>query len=445
MTAWGCSHVVRNESRFPSRTLGIVRPNPKTSDPAESESDHMTRTSSNRLLYLVPEFPSQTHAFFWREAQALRSNNVDVVFVSTRQPALDACRHEFARPAAAQTHYLFPPDWVSDTLFLISRPAAVFKLLKYVAGLRESNWLDRFKVALLVLPAATLCRIARDQNAMHLHVHSFANSAHVAALAHLMGGCSYSLTLHGDLEVYGKDHVSKTARAKFVTCVTEPLKRQILERIGLPETKVHVLWMGVDTRRFKPIDRPVRAPQDPLRLLTVARLHVNKGHRFALRALRKLKDQGLAARYTIVGDGPDRGAIEQEVAALDLTRDVELVGTKSETDVLNLLQQSDALLLTSVGMGEAAPVAVMEAMACGVPVVCSIIGGTRDMIRDGHDGFLVEQEDTDAIAWSIGMLIKDPELAVRMGQAARVRAEQVFDCEALAGRFRRLVVCDQTE
>lgn len=402
----------------------------------------MTVAANLKLLYLVPEFPSQTHAFFWREVQALRARGVEVTLVSTRKPPAGACRHEFAQEAARQTHYLFPPSGLSDALFLLTRPWAFAKALRYVAGLNETPWLRRILAIAMILPAAGLCRLSRQKGADHLHVHSFANSAHVAALARLLGGCHYSLTLHGDLEVYGTDHASKTAHARFVTCVTEPLKRQVLDRLGLPESKVHVLWMGVDTRHFKPADRPARRADDPLRLLTVARLHVNKGHRFALRALKRLKDRGLAARYTIVGDGPDRGAIEQEVAALGLTDSVELVGTRSESEVLGLLQQSDALLLTSIGMGEAAPVAVMEAMACGLPVVCSIIGGTRDMVRHGHDGYLVEQEDVDAIAQSIGRLIEDPDLAKRMGREARARAEQVFDCDALAGRLLRLVAPD---
>jgi colanic acid/amylovoran biosynthesis glycosyltransferase len=403
----------------------------------------MTIQTNVRLLYLVPEFPSQTHAFFWREVLALRAQGVEVVLVSTRKPAADACRHEFAQSAASQTHYLFPPDWLSDTLFLLMRPAGLFRAMRYLAGLKESSWPQRLLASALTLPAARLCRLSRKFGASHLHVHSFANAAHVAALAKVMGGCSYSLTLHGDLEVYGRDHDSKTRHARFVTCVTAPLKRQVMESLGLAESKVHLLWMGVDTRRFKPAERPLRGPQDPLRLLTVARLHVNKGHRFALRALRELKDLGMSSRYTIVGDGPAREEIEQEVRSLGLIDSVELVGTRSETEVLTLLQGSDALLLTSIGMGEAAPVAVMEAMACGLPVVCSVIGGTRDMIDHGHDGFLVGQENVDEIAGCIRQLVERPELAVQMGKAARLRAEQRFDSDALARALLNLVASDR--
>lgn len=392
-----------------------------------------------RLLYLVPEFPSQTHAFFWREVQALRALGAEVVMVSTRRPPPNACRHEFAQAATEQTRYLFPPNWVRDAIFLLARPAGVLRALSYLAGLEESGPLQRLAAVPLILPAAKLARLARTLEASHLHVHSFANSAHVAALARVLGGCEYSLTLHGDLEVYGRDHARKTSHARFITCVTNPLRTQAMQRLGLPASRVHLLWMGVDTHHFTPKDRSPRPLGTPLRLLSVARLHVNKGHRFALRALKRIKDQGLDATYTIVGDGPAREEIEQEVLALGLSGSVTLTGTRSESEILRLLQSSDALLLTSVGMGEAAPVAVMEAMSCGLPAVCSVIGGTREMIDHGRDGFLVEQEDVDGIASCLVQLSTKPELALKMGSAARVRAVKDFDSRALAGTLLSLI------
>ncbi|WP_330447854.1 glycosyltransferase (plasmid) [Paracoccus marcusii] len=98
-----------------------------------------------------------------------------------------------------------------------------------------------------------------------------------------------------------------------------------------------------------------------------------------------------------------------------------------ESRVLDLLRSVDALALSSIGQGEAAPVTVMEAMACGLPVICSRIGGTGDMIRDGVDGFLVPQGDVAAIVDRLRRLQSDPEFAGAMGQAARQSALVSFD------------------
>lgn len=325
----------------------------------------------------------------------------------------------------------------------MAKPAGVIRALRYVFGLEESSWTQRLLAMLLLLPAARLSRLTRKKRFCHLHVHSFANSAHVAALAKQLGGCDFSLALHGDLEVYGKDHASKVKFASFIRCVTFPLKQQLLDLAIISPAKIHLLWMGVDTKSFTIKDQPIHRIEGPFRLLTVARLHLNKGHRFALQAVRRLKSDGVDVRYTIVGDGPAQESIANEVKSLALSDVVDLVGTKSEADVLRLLQSSDALLLTSVGMGEAAPVAVMEAMACALPVICSIIGGTRDMINHGHDGFLVPQGDVDAITNCIRQLIDDPAFTLRVGNAGRARALQSFDSHVLAQTLAKHISSDE--
>jgi colanic acid/amylovoran biosynthesis glycosyltransferase len=111
----------------------------------------------------------------------------------------------------------------------------------------------------------------------------------------------------------------------------------------------------------------------------------------------------------------------------------------SESAVATALAQSDVLLLTSIGLGEAAPVAVMEAMASGIPVIASIIGGTPDMISDGVDGYLVPQEDVAAIAANLRRLAADKALRERIGHAARARAEREFDSRVLANRLLALI------
>jgi len=154
--------------------------------------------------------------------------------------------------------------------------------------------------------------------------------------------------------------------------------------------------------------------------------------------MKRQQDEGWKVVYTIVGDGPARDEIEQAIFSLGLADSVELAGTRGEAEVQALLQSSDALLLTSVG-SEGAPVAIMEAMACGVPVVSSIIGGTQDMIEHGKDGFLVPQQNVEAIADSLRQLAENPQLALEMGRLARARAVREFDSRALANRFLQLI------
>jgi glycosyltransferase involved in cell wall biosynthesis len=189
--------------------------------------------------------------------------------------------------------------------------------------------------------------------------------------------------------------------------------------------------MGVDTELFREggncLPRHGR-----LHMVTVARLNPMKGHCHALGAMRRARDAGCDVVYTIAGEGPFRQEIENEVRRLGLEQHVKLTGTLSERAVLQLLQQADAFVLPSVGLGEAAPVSVMEAMACGLPVLCSIIGGTPDMIVDGEEGLLVEQGNERALAEALIRLANNPDERARLGKNARARAVRDFDTRQTA-------------
>jgi colanic acid/amylovoran biosynthesis glycosyltransferase len=384
-----------------------------------------------RLGLLIPEFPTQTHIFFWREVEALRELGVEVHLLSTRRPA-EGCPHPFAGPAAAATRYLFPPG-PGALVDLVSGGLALGLAAQYVARTSERR-LAKLRVAALVPSAAALARYARRVRLEHVHVHSAADAAHVAALARLLGGSPYSLRVHGDLAAYGTSHPQKARLATFVAAAATPFTRQVIEEAGVSPERAFTLPMGIDAQRF----RPSAARGDrtgPLRLVTVARLAEGKGHRFVLEAMRALVERGVDVTYTVIGEGPDRARVEREVARLRLQPRVNLLGSLSEDGVRAQLACADAFVLASIGVGEASPVSVMEAMACGLPVVVSRIGGTPDMVSDGVDGFLVQQRDIPALGAAIERLAGDRELRARLGDAARRRAEASFDSRTSARRL----------
>lgn len=379
---------------------------------------------ARRIGYLIPEFPSQTHAFFWRELCAIEESGVPVEVFSTRRPTPGSCPHGFAEAAEARATYLFPPRIGPVTRFLTTHPGALRRAISYIRSLSETPPTQRAKLLALIGSAAGLVLHCQAQDIGHVHIHSCANAAHLGALAHILGGISYSLTLHGDLQVYGTDHAAKMHEATFVSSVTAPLQAALRREIGGGK-RYPVIWMGVDTTRFCPA--PPRATSDRFEAVTIARLNFTKGHRFFLQAMAELRAEGLDIHYRIAGEGKERPVIEAEIERLGLGPHVELLGAVGEDTVLSLLHSSDTLALTSIQQGEAAPVAIMEAMACGLVPVCSIIGGTPDMIRDGENGFLVPQEDVQAIADATRILATDPVRRAAMATQARETAEQIFD------------------
>ncbi|MBT1515632.1 glycosyltransferase [Bradyrhizobium sp. SRL28] len=391
-----------------------------------------------RLGYLVPEFPSQTHIFFWREVQALRRLGDEVFILSTRKPPSDACKHDFAKEAVAATHYLFPPGVVGLTGWLLGGLTGAGQAFAYLRQL-DAPLQDRLRQLAYLVCAIDLVQWARKNRIDHIHGHSCADSAHILALSKRMGGPSFSLTLHGDLDVYGRDHRAKFAEAAFVSAVGKHLCDQIIERTGLPECKVLPTFMGIETSRLAALGLERASQAGALRLVTIARLHPNKGHFHALAAVRRARDEGLNITYTIAGEGMFREAIVTKIGELGLRDSVKLTGTVSENEVFQLLSDADAFLLTSVGKGEAWPVSVMEAMGAGLPVISSIIGATPEMIRPGVDGFLVPQRDEDAIFEKIMILARNVQERQQIGAAARMTSQNRFDVSASAGVLRESI------
>jgi colanic acid/amylovoran biosynthesis glycosyltransferase len=115
---------------------------------------------------------------------------------------------------------------------------------------------------------------------------------------------------------------------------------------------------------------------------------------------------------------------------------VKLVGGLSEMALVHLLRRADVLVYASNGLGEPAmPTAIMEAMSCGLPVISTTIGGTGEMINHGREGLLVRPGDENALSAAIVRLAKNLELRNAMGQAARQRAVQLYDCRKTAGKL----------
>ncbi|NJC33721.1 glycosyltransferase involved in cell wall biosynthesis [Sphingomonas jejuensis] len=389
--------------------------------------------------YLVPEFPTQTHIFFWRELRAIEEAGLPLAILSTRRPTA-SCPHAFADEAVARTDYLMPPRPAELAAILPSLPRLVL-LARRAAADKGQGGSPRTiaRLTALAVIGAVLARRAGRRGLRHVHGHSCADVGYVLAFSRLLGGPRYSLTLHGDLDVYGDGHAFKFRHAEAVTCVTHALIDQVRERVGDVGTPLSMIRMGADLDKFTGWQDRVWSAGGTLRLLTVARLDPFKGHRFALEAIARLVQAGLDIRYDIVGQGHMRDEIERDIADLGLVGRVTLHGTRSADQVVDHLLAADAFVLPSHGLGEAAPVSVMEAMGAGLPVICSLIGGTGEMIDDGRTGFLTPQKDVAALADRMAALARDTDLRRTIGAAARAHAEAHFSTRGEAAKLMAVI------
>ena len=189
-----------------------------------------------------------------------------------------------------------------------------------------------------------------------------------------------------------------------------------------PRTTV-VIRNGIDVAS-RPLSRPKRGAP---RIVSVGRLQSPKDPITLVQALGRLSGHDFTA--FVVGEGPERTAVEAEVRRLGLEKDIELVGERD--DVAEILAESDIFVLAS--RSEALPLTVLEAMAAGLPVVAPRVGGLAELVVEGETGLLVPPGDPAALADALGRLIDEPGLREQFGRAGRARAEEHFAIDACLG------------
>ena len=390
-----------------------------------------------KLGYLVPQFPGQTHIFFWREIAALEAMGVAPVLFSTRRPPPGLIAHDWSQAAMARTTYLGE----------VSLRRALRALLRLPWGelLREVGR-DGTSVLKDVLFCAAAGDALRDhcrrEGVSHVHVHSCARGALIAAFARHLGGPGYSLTLHGPLSDYGRGQRYKWRHARFATVITRRLiaEMQAEQPADLPPMILRP--MGVDTeylRRDTPYE-PVQ-PGAPLRVFACGRLNVVKGHQDLIEAVRQLRAAGHDVRLEIAGQDDAGGSgfrlvLEQLIRQHGLGEHVRLLGAIDAAAVKAKLLDAHVFALAS--WHEPLGVAYMEAIACGVPTIGTDAGGVPELIDDGVEGLLVPPKAPAALAAALLRIAGDPQLAQRLSATGRARIERDY-----AARLGAEVIVDQ--
>lgn len=223
-------------------------------------------------------------------------------------------------------------------------------------------------------------------------------------------------------------------QAAAVHCVSEAIKQEAFA-YGLDPAKAWVIRPAVDPEFFHPAAAEQRA-DNAFRIVTIGSLVWPKGYEYALLAIRQLVDSGLDVRFEIIGAGPEHSRVLYTVDDLNLKEHVHLLGQLPPDDVRRRLQQADVFLLASLSEGISN--AVLEAMACGLPVVTTDCGGMREAVADGVEGFVVPVRDPAAMAEALRKLAADPELRATMGQRARERILGEFTLEQQTQQFLAL-------
>lgn len=300
-----------------------------------------------------------------------------------------------------------------------------------------------------------LARTLRAGSADVVHAH-LGYSATLVPLAARLAGVPCVATLHLEPQLGSRaDRVKEAlsvlvpARLGRLVLVSQAAYDGYARHYGPATASWRCIPNGIDVDRWATARR--RLPQDvpvpdgaPV-WAVVAALRGPKGHVPLVEAWARVVEDHPDAHLLVVGEGPHRSALETRVHELGLGRRVHLLGRRE--DVPDLLAGVDGVV--SASLTEALPTALVEAAACGLPVVATDAGGTRDVVLDGVTGRVVPVGDVTALATELSRLLSDPRTRAAYGAAARRRAEQVFSMQAwtraLHDLYAELVVPSGTD
>ena len=394
-----------------------------------------------RLAYLTSQYPAASHTFIRREVEALRELGWTIDTFSVRSPGNGEADNDSDRAEQARTYYILRQSPFAilgaHAASFLSNPARYLRTLGLALSHRAPGVRGLFLALAHFAESMVLARELKRRGAEHLHNH-FANSAAtVGLLASRQLGIGWSFTMHGISETdfpAGLMLGRKIEAADFVACVSWFGRAQGLRLVDADHwDKLQVVRCGL------PLDRlPLRGPRDEgeSTIICVGRLSPEKGQAGLLRAFASLKETRPGLKLQLVGDGPDRAALEALAAELDVAQAVTFVGRLSETETLAEIAGSDMLVLPS--FMEGLPIVLMEAMALGVPVVASRVAGIPELVEDGVTGLLFTPSDWDALAGSIERLLDDKTLCDSIGQRAAEKVEAEFDARKSAQRLAAL-------
>lgn len=406
----------------------------------------MNTSTAPRLAYLVSQYPAVSHTFILREVRHLRARGFEIRVASINDPDRSAERLTAEEAEEAAATYYVKRHGVGGAAgaalsTLARHPAGFVRGLLFALGLGGTD-VRRLLYGLSYFAEALMIgRWMQGHGLTHLHVHFATPASTVGLIASHAFPITFSMTVHGPDEFYdapGYRLGEKIAGASFVCCIGTYARSQLMKLSPVADwDKFEVSPLGVDPATFTP--RPFREHPQPFEIICVGRLVPAKGQHILVAAVDRLARAGRAVRLRVVGDGPDRAALEHDVAARGLAGHVVFEGAVNQDRIRALYAQADAFALAS--FAEGIPVVLMEAMAMEIPCVTTCITGIPELIRDGIDGLLVAPSDDEALAAALGRLMDDAALRRRLGEAGRRRVDEKYhlsrNTDRLAEIFRR--------
>jgi glycosyltransferase involved in cell wall biosynthesis len=287
-----------------------------------------------------------------------------------------------------------------------------------------------------------MMRILERRRVDVVHTHEFLTSVYIGAAARLTGR-PHIITMHGGRYYAGRRRRRlalrwSAKRSRALVGVSTTTAVELAQHLWLPRERVRVVHNGVrsETGDRTPVRRELGIADDERLVVAIGNLYPVKAHSVLLRALVRLNDDPATSRWrlAIAGRGEEEASLRRLAIDAGIADRVHLLGYRA--DVANVLAAGDVYAMPS--LSEGLPLALIEAMFAGKPVVASDVGGIPEVVTNGTDGLLVPAGDPAALAAALKRLFLDTALAERLRTAARRRAEGAFGVERMVDEYEKL-------
>lgn len=410
-----------------------------------SEQDKQMVPTSAPVAYLLKGYPRLSETFILQEILALERRGMHLCLFSIIDPK-EQVVHPSVEQVQAPLSYLHSEDarstrktFIESQLWLLRKhPLRLLRVGCYMFFKRR-HWLTFQRL----LEAGRLAQLLTEQKVRWLHAHFAHGPTSVADFVHLLTGIPFSFSTHAK-DIYQSSPdllVRKIQRARFAITCTDASRRYLLDLLtDLPDaahqqSKVHLVYHGVNIQRFSPARNQFicSASDAPLLMLSIGRFVEKKGYLYLIDACKTLVGRGRRFQCAIYGSGPLKAALRAQIASLGLEDYVQLYDERTQEDLPDIYRAATLFVLPCCIAGDGdrdgMPNVLLEAMATGLPVVSTPVGGIPELVEHERNGLLVPERDALALANALDQLLCDPGQRASLGAEARRHIITHFDAE----------------